>query len=70
MLSIIATTLEVEPASTFTLIYGNRTTASTMFAAELELGACAATGSPSTTCCPATPGAALPGRITPELVDA
>ena len=35
ILSILATTLEVEPKSRFTLIYGNRTRASTMFAAEL-----------------------------------
>lgn len=39
ILSIIATTLETEPESTFTLIYGNRTAESAMFSAELaELG--------------------------------
>ncbi|HZO95996.1 MAG TPA: 2Fe-2S iron-sulfur cluster-binding protein [Gaiellaceae bacterium] len=35
VLSIAATALEVEPASTFTLLYGNRTVASTMFLEEL-----------------------------------
>ncbi|HZD66870.1 MAG TPA: 1,2-phenylacetyl-CoA epoxidase subunit PaaE [Acidimicrobiales bacterium] len=36
ILSILATTLEVEPASTCTLVYQNRTTASIMFLEELE----------------------------------
>jgi ring-1,2-phenylacetyl-CoA epoxidase subunit PaaE len=36
MMSTIATTLEVEPESRFTLIYGNRTTDSTMFRGELD----------------------------------
>lgn len=36
MMSTIATTLEVEPESQFTLIYGNRTADSTMFRDELE----------------------------------
>jgi ring-1,2-phenylacetyl-CoA epoxidase subunit PaaE len=36
VLSILATTLEAEPASTFDLVYGNRTAASTMFARELD----------------------------------
>ncbi|HKY56733.1 MAG TPA: fatty acid desaturase [Aeromicrobium sp.] len=36
MMSTIATTLEVEPESRFTLIYGNRTADSTMFRRELE----------------------------------
>jgi ring-1,2-phenylacetyl-CoA epoxidase subunit PaaE len=35
VLSIIATTLETEPASHFTLLYGNRTSASVMFLEEL-----------------------------------
>ena len=35
MLSILATVLEVEPASTVTLVYGNRTAASVMFLEEL-----------------------------------
>jgi ring-1,2-phenylacetyl-CoA epoxidase subunit PaaE len=36
ILSIIATTLRVEPRSRFTLLYGNRTSASIMFLEELE----------------------------------
>jgi ring-1,2-phenylacetyl-CoA epoxidase subunit PaaE len=36
VLSIIATTLEVEPDSDFTLVYGNRTSKSIMFLEELE----------------------------------
>jgi ferredoxin-NADP reductase/fatty acid desaturase len=36
VLSILGTTLEVEPDSTFDLVYGNRTADSTMFLAELE----------------------------------
>jgi ring-1,2-phenylacetyl-CoA epoxidase subunit PaaE len=36
ILSILATTLEVEPRSRFTLAYGNRTTESVMFLEELE----------------------------------
>jgi ring-1,2-phenylacetyl-CoA epoxidase subunit PaaE len=35
VLSVLATVLEVEPASSFTLLYGNRTTASTMFLERL-----------------------------------
>ena len=35
VLSIVATVLEVEPASTVTLVYGNRTSASVMFLEEL-----------------------------------
>ncbi len=35
VLSILATVLEVEPDSTFTLVYGNRTTRSVMFLDEL-----------------------------------
>lgn len=35
VLSIVTTVLEVEPASTVTLVYGNRTTASVMFLDEL-----------------------------------
>jgi len=34
--SILTTTLEVEPQSRFTLVYGNRTTSSIMFLEELE----------------------------------
>lgn len=36
VLSLIATTLEVEPESEFTLLYGNRTSRSIMFLEELE----------------------------------
>lgn len=36
MMSTIATTLETEPHSRFTLVYGNRSTASTMFAEAIE----------------------------------
>jgi ring-1,2-phenylacetyl-CoA epoxidase subunit PaaE len=36
MMSTIATTLETEPESRFTLLYGNRTTDSTMFRGELD----------------------------------
>lgn len=36
LLSILATTLEIETESRFTLIYGNRTKESTMFRAELD----------------------------------
>jgi ferredoxin-NADP reductase len=36
MMSTIATTLEVEPQSRFTLLYGNRTADSTMFRRELD----------------------------------
>ncbi|MFR9776051.1 1,2-phenylacetyl-CoA epoxidase subunit PaaE [Micromonospora sp. MS34] len=35
VLSLVATALSVEPASTFTLVYGNRTANSVMFAEEL-----------------------------------
>jgi ring-1,2-phenylacetyl-CoA epoxidase subunit PaaE len=35
ILSIVATVLDVEPSSTFTVVYGNRTTASVMFLEEL-----------------------------------
>lgn len=36
ILSILRTTLDVEPQSRFTLVYGNRTADTTMFAAELD----------------------------------
>ncbi|MBV6728887.1 fatty acid desaturase [Nocardioides daeguensis] len=35
LMSTVATTLDAEPGSRFTLLYGNRTAASTMFAGEL-----------------------------------
>jgi ferredoxin-NADP reductase/fatty acid desaturase len=66
LMSIIATTLETEPASTFTLIYGNRTTETTMFADELD--ALADDRLTLHHVLSRTPGATLPGRITPELV--
>lgn len=67
LMSIIATTLEAEPASSFTLIYGNRTTEATMFAADLE----ALAGDRFTVhhVLSRTPEAARTGRITAELVD-
>ncbi|HET7735609.1 MAG TPA: fatty acid desaturase [Nocardioidaceae bacterium] len=66
LLSIIATTLETEPESTFELVYGNRTAESTMFLAELEELA----GDRLTVhhVLSRTPGAPLSGRVTPELV--
>ncbi|MGG2352403.1 phenylacetic acid degradation protein, partial [Salmonella enterica] len=36
VLAIVKTTLELEPRSTFTLIYGNRSVDAIMFAEELE----------------------------------
>jgi ring-1,2-phenylacetyl-CoA epoxidase subunit PaaE len=36
VMSIVATTLESEPASRFTLVYGNRTTTTIMFLEEIE----------------------------------
>ncbi|MDQ6523809.1 fatty acid desaturase [Nocardioides sp. LHD-245] len=70
LMSTIATTLDAEPGSRFTLVYGNRTPETTMFAAELaawqeRYGARlvvhhvhSRSGSPG----------ARPGRITPALV--
>lgn len=68
LLSIIATTLETEPHSRFTLVYGNRTAASTMFREEID----AMAGDRLTVhhVLSREPNAALSGRITPELVDA
>jgi ring-1,2-phenylacetyl-CoA epoxidase subunit PaaE len=63
ILSIIATTLEVEPESTFTLIYGNRTAESTMFAREL-----AAFDRLTVHHVLSREDSALSGRITPSLV--
>jgi len=66
LMSIIATTLETEPDSTFTLVYGNRTSESAMFAAELD-----AMGDRLTVhhVLSREDGATLRGRVTPELVD-
>src|SRR5689334_12634516 len=66
LMSIIATTLEAEPDSSFTLIYGNRTTETTMFAAELD--AVADDRLTIHHVLSRAPGATLSGRITPELV--
>jgi len=66
LISIIATTLETEPDSTFTLVYGNQTSGSTMFEPEL-----AAMNDRLTVhhVLSRDDGAALRGRVTPELVD-
>lgn len=66
LLSIITTTLEAEPGSRFTLVYGNRTAESTMFRQQLD----ALAGDRLTVhhVLSREPGAALAGRITPELV--
>lgn len=66
LMSIIATTLEVEPASTFTLIYGNRSPDTAMFADELE----ALSGDRLTVhhVHSRAAGSTHQGRITPELV--
>ncbi len=66
LLSIIATTLEAEPRSTFTLVYGNRTAETTMFRDHLDELA----GDRLTVhhVLSRTPGAELAGRITPALV--
>ena len=66
LLSIIATTLEVEPASTFTLLYGNRTPESTMFGDHLD--AMAGERFAVHHVLSRTADAELAGRITPELV--
>ncbi|WP_254052288.1 fatty acid desaturase [Aeromicrobium sp. A1-2] len=69
VLSIAAAALETEPGSTFTLLYGNRTHASTMFHGELAsmverfAGRLVVHHALSQ-----EPGAGLPGRITPTLV--
>ncbi len=69
VLSIIASTLETEAASTFTLVYGNRTTDSTMLRDEVDVlverfaGRLAVHHVLSR-----EPGAPLVGRVTPELV--
>jgi ring-1,2-phenylacetyl-CoA epoxidase subunit PaaE len=69
MMSTVATTLETEPATRFTLVYGNRTTGSSMFLDEL--GALQATYGDRLTIhhvLSRDPAAELRGRITPELV--
>ncbi|KRA31424.1 MULTISPECIES: fatty acid desaturase [unclassified Nocardioides] len=65
ILSNITTTLETEPESSFTLVYGNRTSDSTMFWAELhELGDRLTVHHVLSR----EPGAAHSGRITADLV--
>ncbi|RNL63168.1 phenylacetic acid degradation protein [Nocardioides marmoriginsengisoli] len=66
LMSIIATTLEAEPESTFTLVYGNRTPRSAMFGPQLD----ALAGDRLTVhhVLSRTPGAPLEGRVTAELV--
>jgi len=66
LMSIIATTLETEPNSTFTLVFGNKTVESTMFGPELD-----AMGDRLTVhhVLSREDGAELRGRVTPELVD-
>jgi len=69
VMSTIATTLESEPTSRFTLVYGNRTTGSTMF--RDELSALQETFGHRLTVhhvLSRDPSAELPGRITPDLV--
>jgi len=68
MMSTIATTLEVEPKSRFTLVYGNRTAASTMFAPELAaLRERYGDRLSVHHVLSREEGAALSGRVTPEL---
>ncbi|MCX6395586.1 MAG: fatty acid desaturase [Propionibacteriales bacterium] len=66
LMSIISTTLETEPNSTFTLIYGNRTPETTMFGAELA----GLAGERLTVhhVLSRRPDAGLTGRVTAELV--
>lgn len=69
ILSIIATTLETEPGSRFTLVYGNRTMDSAMFLRELdELADLDRDRFTVHHVLSRTPDAEHPGRITPELV--
>ena len=69
ILSIIATTLETEPNSTVTLVYGNRTAESTMFAAELN-ALREQSGDRLTVhhVLSREPAAPISGRISPDLV--
>lgn len=70
MMSTIATMLEVEPKSRFTLLYGNRTTESTMFRRELaELERRFDRRLVVHHVLSREPGAALAGRVTPALVN-
>lgn len=70
IMSTIATTLDKEPASRFTLVYGNRTAESTMFRAELDaLRDVHGERLVIHHVLSQDPAAELTGRITPELVD-
>lgn len=69
VMSILATTLEVEPESRFTVFYGNRTPESTMLRDELDAIAAEAGDRVAVHhVLSRTPGADLAGRVTPELV--
>ncbi|WP_323791019.1 fatty acid desaturase [Nocardioides sp.] len=69
VLSIATATLEHEPASTFTLVYGNRTTDSTMFRADLDALVERFDGRLTVHhVLSREPDAALPGRVTVDLV--
>ncbi|NYD55845.1 ring-1,2-phenylacetyl-CoA epoxidase subunit PaaE [Nocardioides marinisabuli] len=70
VLSILAATLEAEPASTVTLVYGNRTGGSTMLRSELDALVERSGGRLVVHhVLSREPGAPLPGRVTPDLVE-
>lgn len=69
LMSIVATTLEEEPESEFTLVYGNRTLDAVMFRDRLAELAEASGGRLTVHhVLSREPGAALSGRVTPDLV--
>lgn len=69
MMSTIATSLEVEPQSRFTLLYGNRTAESTMFRRELDALQEKFKGRLTVHhVLSREPGAALSGRLSAEVV--
>ena len=69
MMSTIATTLEVEPQSRFTLLYGNRTADSTMFRRELDVLVEESAGRLTVHhVLSREPDAALTGRLSADLV--
>lgn len=69
MMSTIATTLEQEPTSRFTLIYGNRTREGAMFGAAIDALAQRHPGRLVVHhVLSREPGTGLSGRVTPELV--
>jgi ferredoxin-NADP reductase/fatty acid desaturase len=70
LFSIVATTLQTEPESTFTLVYGNRVASSTMLARELaELERLHPGRLTVHHVLSRDPSAGLRGRISPELLD-